>query len=71
MTSPNTVWMNQLSWLDYQQRIRADQPPVLLPVGALEQHGPHLPLGTDGLLASAVAADTAARVGGLVAPTQS
>ena len=50
---------------------RRTQPPVLLPVGALEQHGPHLPLGTDGLLASAVAADTAARVGGLVAPTLS
>lgn len=66
-----TVWMNQLSWVDYQQRIRAGHPPVLLPVGALEQHGPHLPLGTDGLLASAVAADTAARVGGLVAPTLS
>ncbi|MCB2017642.1 MAG: creatininase family protein, partial [Hydrogenophaga sp.] len=44
---PTTVWMNQLSWVDYQQRIRADHPPVLLPVGALEQHGPHLPLGTD------------------------
>ena len=67
----STVWMNQLSWVDYQQRIRSEHPPVLLPVGALEQHGPHLPLGTDGLLASAVAADTAARVGGLVAPTLS
>ncbi|BCO28816.1 creatinine amidohydrolase [Rhodoferax lithotrophicus] len=67
----STVWMNQLSWLDYQRRITTDQPPVLLPVGALEQHGPHLPLGTDGLLSASVAADTAARVGGLVAPTLS
>lgn len=66
-----TVWMNQLSWVDYQRILRQDQPPVLLPVGALEQHGPHLPLGTDGLLASAVSADTAAQVGALVAPTLS
>ncbi len=66
-----TVWMNELSWVDYQSRVQRDQPPVLLPVGALEQHGPHLPLGTDGLLSSAVAADTAALVGGLVAPTLS
>ena len=67
----STVWMNQLSWVDYQRTVQQKQPPVLLPVGALEQHGPHLPLGTDGLLASAVSADTAALVGGLVAPTLS
>lgn len=67
----NTVWMNQLSWVDYAARLRSEQPALFLPVGALEQHGPHLPLGTDGLLAAAVAADTAARVGGLVAPTLS
>jgi len=66
-----TIWMNQLSWVDYQDRIRRDQPAVFLPVGALEQHGPHLPLGTDGLLAAAVAADAAERLGGLVAPTLS
>jgi len=29
-----TVWMNQLSWVDYQARITKDHPPVLLPVGA-------------------------------------
>ena len=46
--------------------IERDQPAILLPVGALEQHGPHLPLGTDGMLSSAVAADAAARIGALV-----
>jgi creatinine amidohydrolase len=63
-----TVFMSEMSWVAYQARIEADAPPVLLPVGALEQHGPHLPLGTDALLATAVAADAARRVGGLVAP---
>lgn len=67
----NTVWMNRLSWVDYAARLQSEQPPLFLPVGALEQHGPHLPLGTDGLLATAVAADAAAIVGGLVAPTLS
>lgn len=42
---------------------------VLLPVGAIEQHGPHLPLDTDALIASAFAAAAARRVGGVVAPT--
>ncbi len=67
----STVWMNQLSWTDYEARIQRDHPPVFLPVGATEQHGPHLPLGTDALLSTAVAFDTASLVGGLVAPTLS
>ncbi|MEZ5702670.1 MAG: hypothetical protein R3E42_13155 [Burkholderiaceae bacterium] len=32
--------MNQLSRLDYQARLQQEQPPIFLPVGALEQHGP-------------------------------
>lgn len=67
----NTVWMNQLAWPDYEARLQREQPVIFLPVGALEQHGPHLPLGTDAMLATAVAADTAAMIGGLVAPALS
>ena len=37
---------------------------TLLPVGATEQHGPHLPLGTDWWLADAIARAAAARVPG-------
>ncbi|KNX37895.1 mycofactocin biosynthesis peptidyl-dipeptidase MftE [Luteipulveratus halotolerans] len=37
-------------------------PLVLVPVGSVEQHGPHLPLGTDTLVAQAVAARAAALV---------
>ncbi len=69
--SLQTVWLSQLAWPDYETRVRREQPVVFLPVGALEQHGPHLPLGTDALLATAVAADVAAMVDGLVAPTLS
>ena len=67
----NPVLMSDLSWVDYKARIETECPPILLPVGALEQHGPHLPLGTDALLSTAVAADAARRVGGLVAPALS
>ena len=31
------------------EAIAADVP-LILPVGAIEQHGPHLPLGTDGFI---------------------
>jgi mycofactocin system creatininase family protein len=37
---------------------------VLVPVGSVEQHGPHLPLETDTIIASAVATTTAERLGG-------
>jgi creatinine amidohydrolase len=62
------VQMNRMSWMQYRQRIVGERAPVFLPVGALEQHGPHLPLGTDALLATAVASGAAAAVGGIVAP---
>ena len=32
----------------------------LVPVGAIEQHGPHLPVGTDTIVASALCADAGA-----------
>jgi creatinine amidohydrolase len=41
---------------------------VVVPVGSLEQHGPHLPLDTDTVIAQAVAAGVAERLGGWCAP---
>src|SRR5699024_3431127 len=40
---------------------------VILPAGAFEQHGPHLPMGTDALLSTAIAEVVAARCGAKVA----
>ncbi len=41
----------------------------LLPVGSTEQHGPHLPLGTDFLTAEWIAREAAERGGYLLLPT--
>ena len=41
---------------------------VLVPVGSVEQHGPHLPLDTDTVIAVAVAQGVAAELGAWVAP---
>lgn len=41
---------------------------LLLPVGTTEEHGPHLPLGSDMLQAEYVASTVASAVGGVVAP---
>jgi creatinine amidohydrolase len=43
-------------------------PLVLLPCGSVEQHGPHLPTGTDTLAANVIARDVAERMDGLVLP---
>lgn len=42
--------------------------PVILPIGAVEAHGPHLPLGTDNILASEYSAKIAAKTDGFVLP---
>ena len=42
--------LTDLTWIDVPER-----PLVLVPVGSTEQHGPHLPLSTDTLIAEAVA----------------
>jgi creatinine amidohydrolase len=67
----DAVQMSSMSWPQYKRLLGSGKAPVFLPVGALEQHGPHLPLGTDALLASAMAARVAAEVGGVVAPALS
>ena len=50
-----------------------DRPTVLVPVGSIEQHGPHLPLDTDTAIAEAVSRGAADVIGGdvFVAPALS
>jgi creatinine amidohydrolase len=43
--------------------------PIIIALGATEQHGPHLPLETDAFVTEAMAVEVAKRLGGLVAPT--
>lgn len=64
----DTVMMSELTWDVYQRRIRDEGAVVFVPVGAVEQHGYHLPLGTDWMMASYVARRAAERLGGIVAP---
>lgn len=53
----------------------SDRCVAVLPVGAVEQHGPHLPLGTDSIIAEGILALALKRLAGdipaLVLPTQS
>ena len=57
------------AWPELQDALTARPTEVgLLPVGAIEQHGPHLPTGTDTLIATAVCERAAELVGGVVLP---
>lgn len=47
----------------------ARDPRLLIPVGTTEQHGPHLPFGTDTILVERLADDLSAEFGVLRAPT--
>ncbi|GGB43923.1 creatinine amidohydrolase [Lentibacillus populi] len=54
----------------YEVKDKIDQSKIaILPIGAVEAHGPHLPLGTDNLLAERLSAKLAERVNGLQLPT--
>jgi creatinine amidohydrolase len=59
-----------MSWLDVAEAVKAGATTVILPLGATEQHGPHLPLGTDTIRATALVDRLAERLGpgSLVAP---
>lgn len=60
--------MLELDSRTFERALRTN-PLVIVPVGALEAHGPHLPLGADQLQAEATAAALAERLDALVAPT--
>lgn len=52
----------------WESRLSAN-PLVIVPVGALEAHGPHLPLGADQIQAELTAEGLAERVDAVIAPT--
>jgi creatinine amidohydrolase len=62
-----SVWIQEHTWPAVESHLE-DRPTVLLPVGSTEQHGPHLPLGTDAMEAISVAEGVAEELDLLVAP---
>lgn len=58
-----------MTWSAVAEAVKAGTTTVILPLGATEQHGPHLPLGTDTVRATALADRLAERLpGSIVAP---
>lgn len=64
-----TCELGRLTWKEAEE-VLAKKPIVLIPLGAVEPHGPQLPLGTDYIVAQHVAIEAANKCENvLVAPT--
>lgn len=59
--------MNEMSWKEVDKQIQ-EIPVAILPLGSTEQHGYHLPIGTDIFLARRLAEMVSDRIGALVLP---
>lgn len=63
-----SVRLQDLTWEEVKECVADSKGVIIVPVGSTEQHGPHLPVGTDTMVAVALAEDAAKRAGVLVAP---
>lgn len=68
MGEPREVRAERLTFPDIEQYLTEDDR-VIIPVGAVEQHGPHMAMGTDSILAEDVGLEAARRSGVLIYPT--
>lgn len=66
MTEVNIMRMDAFT---YREKVADPNAIALVPVGSVEQHGPHMPLGVDTMLSTLMAELTAAEVNGIVGPT--
>ena len=65
----DSVWLEELTWLEIRDLMRAGRSTVLIPTGGVEQNGPWLVLGKHNIIAHQVADAIARELGdALVAP---
>jgi creatinine amidohydrolase len=63
-----SVWLHENSWCELAERRQRAKDVIIIPVGSTEQHGAHLPLGTDTMVAMMLAEDAAVETDIVVAP---
>jgi creatinine amidohydrolase len=61
------VWLDELTTKEAEEAVR-EGTVVIFPVGSVEEHGDHLPLGTDSIQPEFIALEVAKKTGCLVAP---
>jgi len=59
--------LQEMSWTDIRDYLKTNDM-VIIPIGSTEQHGPHMPLGTDYYEATGISKLISARTGVVMAP---
>jgi creatinine amidohydrolase len=72
LSHPNAVfvipmYLDELTMLEFKEKVN-ENTIVILPIGAVEEHGSHLPLGTDSIQPEFIAQKVAEKTGALIAP---
>lgn len=67
MRFQTTNFLKEMSWTRFQER-KKNTNLAIIPSGAFEVYGPHLPLGTDTLVATKIAELVAERVDSIIGP---
>jgi creatinine amidohydrolase/Fe(II)-dependent formamide hydrolase-like protein len=65
-SSPDSVYLEDLTWTELRDRIRAGATTAIVPVGGTEQSGPHLALGKHNARVKVLAGRIAAELGNAV-----
>ena len=69
MAAADTVWIEQLTWMEVRDALRAGKTTVIIPTGGVEQNGPYLVTGKHNVILRATAEATARKLGdALIAP---
>lgn len=61
------MYLDELSMVEFKEKVNEDTV-VVLPIGAIEEHGDHLPLCTDSIQPEYIAEKVAEQIGAFIAP---
>ena len=67
--NPNSVFLEELTWVELRDAVAAGKTTAIVPTGGTEQNGPHMVLGKHNFLVKHKAGEIAKRLGNaIVAP---
>jgi creatinine amidohydrolase len=58
-----SVWLQTKSWEEAKEAIKQSKGVAIVPIGSVEQHSYHLPVGTDTYVAMTIGEEAAEKTG--------